>query len=64
MNKTRIAAGFKILQCFNLAAICALSVWHAYAFYLQQAITYEARPHVMEWQPLPGHQQNTSRIMT
>ncbi|MFZ6742053.1 hypothetical protein ACO0LC_02395 [Undibacterium sp. JH2W] len=64
MKKTGIAAGLKMLQCFNLAAICALSVWHAYAFYLHQAITHEARPHVMEWQPLPAHQQNTPRIMT
>ncbi|MFZ6722479.1 hypothetical protein [Undibacterium sp. Ji49W] len=36
------------LRCFNVAAICALAVWHAYAFYLHQAI---ARESVM-----PGHE--------
>ncbi|MES2037719.1 MAG: hypothetical protein V4495_07775 [Pseudomonadota bacterium] len=67
MNKTK-RTGFgsvmKLLQCFNLAAICALAVWHAYAFYLHQAMSREARPAVIEFQFLPAHQQNTPRIIT
>ena len=27
-----------VVRCFNVAAICALAVWHGYAFYLNQAI--------------------------
>ncbi|CAN5904587.1 hypothetical protein BH11PSE12_BH11PSE12_23950 [soil metagenome] len=27
----------RIFRCFNVAAICALGVWHGYAFYVHQA---------------------------
>ena len=67
MNKTKITglgSVMKLLQCFNIAAICALAVWHAYAFYLHQAMSREARPAVIEFQFLPAHQQNTPRIIT
>ncbi|MFZ6642446.1 hypothetical protein ACO0LL_22165 [Undibacterium sp. TC4M20W] len=54
----------QLLQCFNVAAICALAVWHAYAFYLHQAMSRVARPAVIEFLPLPEHQQTTPRIIT
>lgn len=67
MNKTQ-GTGFgsfmKLMQCFNIAAICALAVWHAYAFYLHQAMSREARPAVIEFQFLPAHQQNAPKIIT
>lgn len=28
----------RIFRCFNVAAICALGVWHGYAFYVHQAM--------------------------
>jgi len=68
MNNTRAwwRSVRQFLQCFNIAAICALAVWHAYAFYLQGAMTRAAKPAVIELLPLPlpSHQQNTPRIIT
>jgi hypothetical protein len=34
------------LRCFNVAAICALAVWHGYQFYLQQAVRNAAPAYV------------------
>ncbi|MCH8619789.1 hypothetical protein [Undibacterium sp. TS12] len=51
-----------LLHCFNIAAICSLAVWHAYAFYLNNAVADTARPHQIELLPAPAkpnHQLTT-----
>lgn len=35
-----------IFRCFNVAAICALAVWHGYAFFLHQAIERQPKPQI------------------
>ncbi|MDO8178034.1 MAG: hypothetical protein Q7T62_07290 [Undibacterium sp.] len=37
-NKFDYAMAMSVARCFNVAAICALAIWHGYAFYLNQAI--------------------------
>ena len=40
MNKQtrgRFSSAFLVMQCFNVAAITALGVWHGYAFYARAA---------------------------
>ncbi|MFZ6748985.1 hypothetical protein [Undibacterium sp. Ren11W] len=39
-----------IMRCFNVAAICALAVWHGYAFQVNQAIAHVPQSHVLELQ--------------
>ncbi|MFZ6653737.1 hypothetical protein [Undibacterium sp. TJN19] len=35
----------RVFRSFNVAAICALGVWHAYVFYLNQHVqTRQTRP--------------------
>lgn len=36
--RARITMAMHIVRCFNVAAICALGIWHGYAFFLNQAI--------------------------
>lgn len=66
MNKargTKFASFTKLMQCFNIAAICALAVWHAYAFYVHRLTAQEVHPAapVFEFQPVPVQHQNASR---
>ena len=35
-----------IFRCVNVAAICALAVWHGYAFFLHQAIERQPKPQI------------------
>ena len=37
-KKFDFALAMSTTRCFNVAAICALAIWHGYAFYLNQAI--------------------------
>ncbi len=41
------------LRSFNVAAICALAVWYAYAFYLHHAISRESVSPAHELRLLP-----------
>lgn len=38
VEKSKLVATFAIVRSFNVAAICALAIWNAYAFYLNQAM--------------------------
>ncbi|MFZ6863769.1 hypothetical protein ACO0K7_14145 [Undibacterium sp. Ji67W] len=42
-SKFSINAGicFSVLRSFNVAAMCALAVWHGYVFHLNQALLEE-----------------------
>ena len=54
---------WSMLHCFNVAAICSLAIWHAYAFYLNKAVSHDARPHQLEL--LPTQQQSSGhKVMT
>jgi hypothetical protein len=45
-----------ILRCFNVAAICALAVWHGYGFFLHQAI--EPKPQMEFKLQVPNQKTN------
>ena len=44
------ALAMSVTRCFNVAAICALAIWHGYAFYLNQAIARSPKPMIIEFQ--------------
>jgi hypothetical protein len=37
-GKKNYSMALSLMHCFNVVAICSLAIWHAYAFYLDQAI--------------------------
>lgn len=43
-----------LVHCFNVAAICSLAVWNAYAFYLSQAQKTPSIHQAFEWQLVPA----------
>lgn len=49
-NKFDYALAISVTRCFNVAAICALAIWHGYAFYLNQAIARGPKPMFIEFQ--------------
>lgn len=53
MTKFKLDNLMPALRSFNVAAICALAVWHAYAFYLHQAISRESISPAHELRLLP-----------
>lgn len=42
----RITMAMHIVRCFNVAAICALGIWHGYAFFLHQAMARTPGPQI------------------
>lgn len=51
VSKSQRSKWFALLHSFNVAAICALSVWHAYVFYLNNVAPDRAWSHQLELQP-------------
>ncbi|MFZ6844404.1 hypothetical protein [Undibacterium sp. RuTC16W] len=49
-RKTTVSLTLSALRCFNVAAICALGIWHAYAFYLSQSLRHSPPSPVIEFQ--------------
>ncbi len=49
-NKFDYAFAMSVARCFNVATICALAIWHGYAFYLNQAIARSPKPMIIEFQ--------------
>ena len=47
-NATFILA-IKVFRCFNVAAICALGIWHGYAFYAHQSEQRQVKTSVIEF---------------
>lgn len=48
--RTTVSLTLSTLRCFNVAAICALGIWHAYAFYLSQSLRHSPPSPVIEFQ--------------
>jgi uncharacterized membrane protein YpjA len=63
-DKQKFNLGFflRILRCFNVAAICALSIWYGYVFYANQTQTTEAEKNTFQFQQqAPASSPNLNR---
>lgn len=48
-DKFDYAFAMSVTRSFNVAAICALAIWHGYTFYLNQAIARSPKPMIIEF---------------
>lgn len=53
-NKRTLSMFISVVRCFNVAAICSLAVWNAYAFYLNQTQKMPSIHQEFEWQLIPA----------
>ena len=62
--KSNLSMFFSTMRCFNVAAIVALAIWHAYAFYLNQAIQRTPPTPVIELKLISPTSQQTQHHTT